>query len=852
MAEEIKMPIPARLKNVAVGGHVAGAEDIVDDTNFPDNPKNQAEINAEVNTTLETYGSAIEGLDSQKYVSVDSYSALPSSGSVDTVYRVGSWDGTQVDATKYAEYAWNDDQGEYVLLSVKTQVGEVFDISAYHSGETYADIAAALDGGNNVPEGIRKGGMSIKFVQTSDNTYVQYRLMSDTFNTTVANWQGIDGVPTAGSDNLVKSGGVVESTILEKEHSVLDEDVAGYITDKCNVIIGKIMKKGSIVFLELNDRDKAIDALLDNISVDVPQLSNIVKFITDKEGRIIASINNVGDTQFYGGGGFDGEISYNNAVSFNAVKVLTDRYGYIILWIDIEGKVHISDELKSKKIFTENLELSEKGLENLKKDLNIDNTLSNDISSSLDKVFNMPIPHPVDNNGKELYSELSVFNVERRANQYRFIRWTALSPIPKNASVGGYYTGQQTGLPYASCMEIDKFVGYDISFMTFMTAANNPYSMLYTENLRDNGSVYGFTYHTGRSTIAGWAGIVCNVMENYSTGMKIPYDTGMWAYLASIGRLVKIYKQEAQGLRLGDFLWQSGHGRMVQNLWRDNNGLVESVEAVTGGLSNPEYMFDTPEAFDEDLEQRKGIIYRNTELYKNTEYQRLPFTLYSDDPLYREIHDLDDSGEDTFPYNNDICTFAGDYACFREGFRIVINYNLKEDKSWSTIELYKNDSLYGTYELSEDTGTYDRGPENYPEEMAELIPSHSFDLSFLNLTYGKYKARLVREGSIYSDFTYFEILDTNASYVIQPDSKTKIFYNSKEGTPLYIRWSKDNGGPKGLYELSDEEIEQGYCVVDVADLISKQYNNYYSGNTYLKVYFKGEYGCVTNAPILYK
>ena len=62
--------------------------------------------------------------------------------------------------------------------------------------------------GINVPLEVREGGMSIKFIQTSDNKYVQYRLMSDSFNTTVANWQGVDNEPIAGSDNLVKSGGV--------------------------------------------------------------------------------------------------------------------------------------------------------------------------------------------------------------------------------------------------------------------------------------------------------------------------------------------------------------------------------------------------------------------------------------------------------------------------------------------------------------------------------------------------------------------------------------------------------------------------------------------------------------------
>ena len=44
-----------------------------------------------------------------------------------------------------------------------------YDISANHSGATYADLSAALGtNGANVPVAVRKGGMSIKFVQSSD------------------------------------------------------------------------------------------------------------------------------------------------------------------------------------------------------------------------------------------------------------------------------------------------------------------------------------------------------------------------------------------------------------------------------------------------------------------------------------------------------------------------------------------------------------------------------------------------------------------------------------------------------------------------------------------------------------
>ena len=103
------------------------------------------------------------------------------------------------------------------LTAVLSEMEErmVFDISAANASGTppvlakYADLTAALGtNGENIPDALRKGGMSVKFVQNYDNKYVQYRLMSDTFNTTVANWQGVDGEPIAGSQNLIESGGV--------------------------------------------------------------------------------------------------------------------------------------------------------------------------------------------------------------------------------------------------------------------------------------------------------------------------------------------------------------------------------------------------------------------------------------------------------------------------------------------------------------------------------------------------------------------------------------------------------------------------------------------------------------------
>ena len=96
----------------------------------------------------------------------------------------------------------------------------IFDVSANNNDAVFESLEALLSSSNLstlIPVLYRHGGMTIRFIQGSEqstaNKYVQYRYMSsdittvDTF-TNIANWQGVDDEPTAGSDNLVKSGGV--------------------------------------------------------------------------------------------------------------------------------------------------------------------------------------------------------------------------------------------------------------------------------------------------------------------------------------------------------------------------------------------------------------------------------------------------------------------------------------------------------------------------------------------------------------------------------------------------------------------------------------------------------------------
>ena len=93
--------------------------------------------------------------------------------------------------------------------------GIIYDVSARNNGAVFESLSALLsnsDLSTLIPTSVRYGGMTIRFIQgseqSSDNKYVQFRLMNQNWSANESDWQGVDDVPTAGSNNLVKSDGV--------------------------------------------------------------------------------------------------------------------------------------------------------------------------------------------------------------------------------------------------------------------------------------------------------------------------------------------------------------------------------------------------------------------------------------------------------------------------------------------------------------------------------------------------------------------------------------------------------------------------------------------------------------------
>lgn len=221
---EFTIPIPARLKNVAKGGHVAGAKDIIDDALG----KEQSAINQE----------RIDDINNVKGGSTKSIADLSEDIATETERASDAEAGLRESIDELGQIGLNPDN------AISTN-GDDFDGDTTAKRSKIPTIGAIIDGNPGVydvskrnptggpnsdgkftleyilanadtliPTSRRHGGMEICFVHSSDNKYVQYRYMGTATTGTpnpfldTTNWQGVDNKPILGSKNFVESGGV--------------------------------------------------------------------------------------------------------------------------------------------------------------------------------------------------------------------------------------------------------------------------------------------------------------------------------------------------------------------------------------------------------------------------------------------------------------------------------------------------------------------------------------------------------------------------------------------------------------------------------------------------------------------
>lgn len=144
----------------------------------------------------------------------------------------------------------------------------VFDVSAYYNNRRYDGLAEALE---DIPGGAKKGGMTVRFINSVTLRYEQWRNTKNSFSTLVEDWQGIDTIPTLNSQNLITSDGV------KRGLNALSEDIAG-LND------------------ELDDFEEATNGTLEQLGGDLSAVNERVDSFSGQVASIAEELDGFEET----------------------------------------------------------------------------------------------------------------------------------------------------------------------------------------------------------------------------------------------------------------------------------------------------------------------------------------------------------------------------------------------------------------------------------------------------------------------------------------------------------------------------------------------------------------------------
>ena len=152
--------------------------------------------------------------------------------------------------------------------------------------------------------------------------------------------------------------------------------------------------------------------------------------------------------------------------------------------------------------------------------------------------------------------------------------WTPLCDIPIYTVATGKTklpAGEEVrGMIYSSTEPVDKFIGENVSFETFLSVVANPDSALYNKDL--NGHNNSWAYF----------GIVCNGLIRYAFGIQRRYNTKRWADVPGMRKIADAESYTVEQMELCDVLHAYGNGRnhviLITDILRDENGEIAQIE----------------------------------------------------------------------------------------------------------------------------------------------------------------------------------------------------------------------------------------------------------------------------------
>lgn len=271
-------------------------------------------------------------------------------------------------------------------------------------------------------------------------------------------------------------------------------------------------------------------------------------------------------------------------------------------------------------------------------------------------------------------------NAVKRAKQMTQFRWTPVKDMPAVETFTGmdrvreYHPKRlipwfpQQGMVYSSVLKTQKFVGFNVSFETFVSALSDPDSVLYKYDV--NGQ--------GRKNANSWYGVVCSCFVSYVLDMKERWICRTWPGVKNVSFLGQ---PEVNDLQLLDIVLNTKrHIAIITDILRDENGNVQWIEVSESTLPVCRATYFTPEEFRGAWYGREFDIYRKSDL-EGIRYFPSPFVKIAADPE-RGIEG--DPETEPVEINRDILPDQGNRSNYKQTQEIVLDL-LKEE--WDSVEV---------------------------------------------------------------------------------------------------------------------------------------------------------------------
>lgn len=339
--------------------------------------------------------------------------------------------------------------------------------------------------------------------------------------------------------------------------------------------------------------------------------------------------------------------------------------------------------------------------------------------------------------------------IQKRADQMGKILWVAQNEMPAKQTYIQAGTLKQ-GVPYSSVKEVGGYVGFDVSFYTFLSATVNPRSVLYTEDLSKE------PYHSTNATT--YYGTVCSSTIAYALGLDLPYST---AAIPDLSYVSKLEHQCVDSLKIGDMLWRTGHVMMVYDMHFSEEGDLTDITILesASGTTITRYSY---EKLNNRISSEKLEAYRSS---KDVGKKTFRFDNFDDS---RDLH-------------FSLCPNKGDKSVYSKNSVVIMNVL---------------DSVFTNFTLWKD------GEQN------RIIPIETEDITFSNLDEGFYEAYLSSADSV-STTVSFEVMNTELTFE-DLGNKYRIFFDNKYGCAEYILYVLDTGAMRCYYEVSADDLIKGY------------------------------------------